>query len=158
MVALVLFVLALPERYEVTVAVSGDSRLIQSEFTRAWTARTPQDVESCTQWRVRRDVVLLHWDLKFIDEYDVEYPGFPAIKIGRREWRRITADYWLRTGAPVEWMEWELKCWTVGHLRKEGWGETFGGNMREYDDPERDKLPEPPWLPERWRLFQEYGP
>lgn len=159
MIILFLFVLPEVNRLEVTVAVAGGSELIEMEFTRSWKPRRPQDAELCARWKRRRDAILFRWDIKFIDRLDPDHPGYPAVKWGRhRKWERLTPDWWLRTGAPIEWMGWRLRCWLQEHRRTEGWGEVFGAAIQDYDDPERQPLPQPPWHPGYWAVHERYGP
>lgn len=154
-----LFFFIEPDKLDVTISVSEESRLIEMEFTRSWTPRTSQDAEACSQWKGRRDAILFHWNITFIDKYHPDHPGYPAAKWGKhRKWERLSQDWWIRTGAPIEWMEWNLKCWLQEHRRAEGWGETFGAAIQNYDDPERVPLPPPPWHPGFWEIHKEYGP
>lgn len=155
----ILFVIALPqvERVEVTIAVDGASELIRSEIERNWLefARNAEDQDACRHWEHRRASILWTWDVRFVDRLDIDFPGKPAIRIGRNmPWRVIPTDYWLFETAPILWIEWEQRRWSAGFRKPPGDGVWMKEHQEEFQDPERQLEPDPPWLVGSWKARQ----
>ena len=101
-----------PQRPVIEIAITADSRLLRSEFESDWKHRSESDASNCRHWRIRRNCILWNWDLRFIDLYDIDHPGYTAIRLSKyQKWRRLPDDYWRMSTAPIQWIGYEVQVW-----------------------------------------------
>ena len=124
----------------VTVAVSGRSTQVKAELSSTWQPRHAGDELYCIrmlklQARIKKTV-----DIRVIDIYHPEHPGYPAVRWEKHKWERMTVDWWLHTGAPLIWMDW----WVRQQTSEAGVDHSDVGWWNDGRTPDRyDSLPAP---------------
>lgn len=125
----------------VTVAVIGRSDQVRAELDCTWNPRHAGDEMFCIRMLKLQSSIKNAVDIRVIDIYHPEHPGYPAVRWEKNKWEPMTVDWWLHTGAPLMWTDW----WVRQQLSERGVDHSDVGWWNNNRDPLRMDSLLAPW-------------